>query len=103
VLDEAIFIYDLSMKDSLIRINVYVFSDIIKSFPAQLTLNTALFWHSEEELRRKRTELVLQEKELSTKLATDSFNYDFHLRNFYTAIVFDKKVEYNLSKLMMNL
>lgn len=82
-LEEVIMIYELAFNGSIIRINVYAFEDIKKSFPRQILLNYVLFMEQPIVLQAKREQIVKQEFKLSTLLNTDSFNYDFHLKEVY--------------------
>lgn len=97
VLEEALFVYELSFRGSIIRINVYSFEDLMKSFPRSILLNYVLFFESLETKKKKREHTVAEEIWLSTKLNTDSFNYDFHLKTIYNHINFQTNKDKNLN------
>lgn len=61
VLEETIFIYELSFKDSLIRINVYAFEDMMKSLPRQILLNYLLYFDAADIKRKKKEQIVTEE------------------------------------------
>jgi hypothetical protein len=64
-----------------------------------------LFFDSTESKRKKREHIVTEEISLSTKLNTDSFNYDFHLRTIYNHIYFQssKDKDFNITYLLKRL
>jgi len=71
------FIYELTCTNGLIRINVYGLDDILSNFPKQVLMNFKSL-NRRDHGKEKKRELAKEEFRLSTKLNTDSFNYDFH-------------------------
>ena len=64
-------IYELSYQGGLIRVCVYRFDSIGRSFPRSVVANLSFSPQRRE---------VSEEQQLGTRLNTDSFNYDFHLK-----------------------
>ena len=71
------FIYELSYSGGVIRINVYGLDDLLSNFPKQILMNFKNL-NRREFGKDKKKELAREELRLSTKLNTDSFNYDFN-------------------------
>jgi hypothetical protein len=73
-------IYELKYQNGLIRINVYKFDSMIKTFPRNIFSDYNIYF-SDINVRREKREAVVKEVHyLSTRLNSDSFNYDFHLK-----------------------
>ncbi len=46
---------------------------------------------------------MTEEREFSTKLSTDSFNYDFHVRTLFNCVTIDNKLDIPVCKMLINL
>ena len=55
VVDESLFIYKLSYKSNLIRINVYGLDEIFTSFPKQILMNWCDFRFTDNLKEKKKT------------------------------------------------
>ena len=97
------FIYELSVMNGLMRINVYQFESLLKSFPKQVLFNYLAYINSEELIREKRNLIVNEEQNLSTRLNTHSFNYDFHIKEISNYILAPNKKYFNVSVQICNL
>ncbi|CDW82921.1 UNKNOWN [Stylonychia lemnae] len=102
--DDCIFIYELNYNNGLIRINVYGLEDILANFPKQILINFKNL-NRKDLGKEKKREIVKEEMRLSTKLNTDSFNYDFHSIQIMNIIVNNEKQrkELNLTQYLNNL
>lgn len=73
-------VYELLYLKGLIRINVYKFDSMMKIFPRNIFSDYHLYSSDQHILRDKRENVVNETYNLSTRLNTDSFNYDFHIK-----------------------
>ena len=98
VVCDSIFIYELAYSNNLIRINVFGMEEILETFPRQIMMNQQIF-DRKDVIKEKKREIVKEELRLSTKLNTDSFNYDFHSLQILNLILFTdkKKKDFNVS------
>lgn len=83
IAENLIMIYELAYINGLIRVNVYQFEYLLKSFPKNVIYNYLNIIDSHELISETKKISLTQELQLSTKLNTDSFNYDFHIKKIH--------------------
>jgi hypothetical protein len=95
--DDSLVIYELLYLNGLIRINVYKYDSMIKTFPRNIFSDYNIYFAEKESSIIKRDLVVKEIHNLSTRLNTDSFNYDFHLKEICNQIFVKRKKEFNIS------